>query len=87
MNNTTDVEMAALDCDKAVTVELKHDDALNEETGALLQVALSSSPSSLELCLETQLPFVPPLRFPVCLTLHHRRRSAAPPHTQPEPQL
>lgn len=47
MNNTTDVEMAALDCDKAVTVELKHDDALNEETGALLQVALSSSPSSL----------------------------------------
>lgn len=47
MNNTTDVEMAALDCDKAVTVELKHDDALNEETGALLQVALSSSPPSL----------------------------------------
>ncbi|XP_075891540.1 protein transport protein Sec24D isoform X2 [Nelusetta ayraudi] len=40
MNNTTDVEMAALDCDKAVTVELKHDDALNEETGALLQCAL-----------------------------------------------
>lgn len=47
MNNTTDVEMAALDCDKAVTVELKHDDALNEETGALLQVPLSSSPSFL----------------------------------------
>lgn len=38
MNNTTDVEMAAVDCDKAVTVELKHDDALNEEAGALLQV-------------------------------------------------
>lgn len=40
MNNTTDVEMAAVDCDKAVTVELKHDDALNEEAGALLQVRL-----------------------------------------------
>lgn len=64
MNNTTDVEMAALDCDKAVTVELKHDDALNEETGALLQVPLSSSPSFLSLCLETQLPLPPPLPFP-----------------------
>uniref|UniRef100_H3D180 SEC24 homolog D, COPII coat complex component n=1 Tax=Tetraodon nigroviridis TaxID=99883 RepID=H3D180_TETNG len=40
MNNTTDMEMAAVDCDKAVTVELKHDDALNEEAGALLQCAL-----------------------------------------------
>lgn len=40
MNNTTDVEMAALDCDKAVTVELKHDDTLSEETGALIQVLL-----------------------------------------------
>ncbi|XP_056156037.1 protein transport protein Sec24D [Lampris incognitus] len=40
MNNTTDVEMAALDCDKAVTVEFKHDDALSEEAGALIQCAL-----------------------------------------------
>ncbi|XP_017569438.1 protein transport protein Sec24D [Pygocentrus nattereri] len=40
MNNTTDVEMAAVDCDKAVTVEFKHDDALNEEAGALIQCAL-----------------------------------------------
>ncbi|KAG7266741.1 hypothetical protein CRUP_025060 [Coryphaenoides rupestris] len=40
MNNTTDVEMAAVDCDKAITVELKHDDALNEETGAFIQCAL-----------------------------------------------
>lgn len=38
MNNTTDIEMAAVDCDKAVTVEFKHDDALNEETGAFIQV-------------------------------------------------
>ncbi|KAM4564851.1 protein transport protein Sec24D isoform 1-T2 [Fundulus diaphanus] len=40
MNNTTDVEMAAVDCDKAVTVEFKHDDTLGEETGALMQCAL-----------------------------------------------
>lgn len=38
MNNTTDIEMAAVDCDKVVTVEFKHDDALSEETGALMQV-------------------------------------------------
>ncbi|KAM5255384.1 protein transport protein Sec24D isoform 2-T2 [Ctenodactylus gundi] len=40
MNNTTDVEMAAIDCDKAVTVEFKHDDKLNEDTGALIQCAV-----------------------------------------------
>ncbi|KAL6036357.1 hypothetical protein STEG23_004438, partial [Scotinomys teguina] len=40
MNNTTDVEMAAIDCDKAVTVEFKHDDKLNEDAGALIQCAL-----------------------------------------------
>ncbi|XP_067117794.1 protein transport protein Sec24D isoform X2 [Osmerus mordax] len=40
MNNTTDVEMAAVDCDKAVTVEFKHDDTLSEENGALMQCAL-----------------------------------------------
>lgn len=40
MNNTTDVEMAAIDCDKAITVEFKHDDKLNEDTGALIQFAV-----------------------------------------------
>uniref|UniRef100_A0A8D2INT1 SEC24 homolog D, COPII coat complex component n=1 Tax=Urocitellus parryii TaxID=9999 RepID=A0A8D2INT1_UROPR len=40
MNNTTDVEMAALDCDKAVTVEFKHDDRLSEDSGALIQCAV-----------------------------------------------
>lgn len=40
MNNTTDIEMAAVDCDSAVTVELKHDDTLSEETGALMQVRI-----------------------------------------------
>lgn len=38
MSNTTDVELAGLDGDKTVTVEFKHDDRLNEESGALLQV-------------------------------------------------
>ncbi|XP_036618617.1 protein transport protein Sec24D isoform X2 [Trichosurus vulpecula] len=40
MNNTTDVEMAAVDSDKAVTVEFKHDDKLNEDIGALIQCAV-----------------------------------------------
>uniref|UniRef100_H3A4W2 SEC24 homolog D, COPII coat complex component n=1 Tax=Latimeria chalumnae TaxID=7897 RepID=H3A4W2_LATCH len=40
MNNTTDAEMAAVDCDKAITVEFKHDDKLSEENGALIQCAL-----------------------------------------------
>ncbi|XP_054359549.1 protein transport protein Sec24C isoform X1 [Pongo pygmaeus] len=40
MSNTTDVELAGLDGDKTVTVEFKHDDRLNEDSGALLQCAL-----------------------------------------------
>ncbi|XP_028285951.1 protein transport protein Sec24C isoform X1 [Parambassis ranga] len=40
MSNTTDVELAGLDCDKAITVEFKHDDKLSEETGALIQCAV-----------------------------------------------
>ncbi|EHB09816.1 Protein transport protein Sec24C [Heterocephalus glaber] len=40
MSNTTDVELAGLDGDKTVTVEFKHDDRLNEESGALLHCAL-----------------------------------------------
>ena len=38
MSNTTDVELAAIDCDKSVTVEIKHDDKLSEADGAFLQV-------------------------------------------------
>lgn len=45
MNNTTDVEMAAIDCDKAVTVEFKHDDKLSEDSGALIQVIWNLAPS------------------------------------------
>lgn len=40
MSNTTDVELAGLDCDKTITVEFRHDDKLCEDTGALLQVWL-----------------------------------------------
>ncbi|XP_072281043.1 protein transport protein Sec24C isoform X4 [Pyxicephalus adspersus] len=40
MSNTTDVELAGLDCDKTITVEFKHDDKLNEDTGAILQCAV-----------------------------------------------
>ncbi|XP_042658148.1 protein transport protein Sec24C isoform X2 [Tyto alba] len=40
MSNTTDVEMAGLDCNKTITVEFKHDDKLSEDNGALLQCAL-----------------------------------------------
>lgn len=38
MSNTTDVELAGLDCEKTITVEFKHDDKLSEDSGALLQV-------------------------------------------------
>ncbi|KAG7462609.1 hypothetical protein MATL_G00186610 [Megalops atlanticus] len=40
MSNTTDVELAGLDCDKTVTVEFRHDDKLSEEAGALMQCAV-----------------------------------------------
>uniref|UniRef100_A0AAY4A1N4 SEC24 homolog C, COPII coat complex component n=1 Tax=Denticeps clupeoides TaxID=299321 RepID=A0AAY4A1N4_9TELE len=33
MSNTTDVELAGLDCDKTVTVEFRHDDKLSEGDG------------------------------------------------------
>ena len=38
MSNTTDVELACFDADKSVTVEVKHDDKLNEAEGAFIQV-------------------------------------------------
>lgn len=40
MSNTTDMEMSAVDCDKAIAVEIKHDDKLIEEEGVYIQVAL-----------------------------------------------
>jgi len=40
MSNTTDVELAVFDADKSVTVEVKHDDKLNEGEGAFIQAAI-----------------------------------------------
>jgi protein transport protein SEC24 len=40
MTNTQDVELAALDADKGIAIELKHDDKLDESAGAAVQVAL-----------------------------------------------
>jgi len=40
MSNTTDVEFAAIDSDKSVSVEIKYDDKLPEEGGAFVQAAL-----------------------------------------------
>lgn len=39
MSNTTDVEMAAIDREQAINVEIKHDDKLNEADGAFVQVS------------------------------------------------
>lgn len=40
MSNTTDMEIASIDCDKAIALEIKHDDKLTEEDGVYIQVAL-----------------------------------------------
>lgn len=40
MSNTTDMELASIDCDKAIAIEVKHDDKLTEEEGVYIQVAL-----------------------------------------------
>ncbi|XP_038219066.1 protein transport protein Sec24C [Zerene cesonia] len=40
MSNTTDVELAAIDSDKAIGVEIKHDDKLTGEEGVYVQAAL-----------------------------------------------
>lgn len=40
MSNTTDVEMAALDSEQTIAVEIKHDDKLSEAEGAYVQVAV-----------------------------------------------
>ncbi|XP_011296759.1 protein transport protein Sec24D [Fopius arisanus] len=40
MSNTTDMELASIDCNKAVAIEVKHDDKLSDEEGVYVQVAL-----------------------------------------------
>ncbi|KAL7043785.1 hypothetical protein ACKWTF_001663 [Chironomus riparius] len=40
MSNTTDMEIAGIDCDKSVAVEIRHDDKLPPEDNVYVQVAL-----------------------------------------------
>lgn len=40
MTNTTDMELGSIDCDKAVAIEIKHDDKLHEDDGVYIQAAL-----------------------------------------------
>ncbi|XP_017465930.1 PREDICTED: protein transport protein Sec24C isoform X2 [Rhagoletis zephyria] len=40
MTNTTDVELASIDCNKAIAIEIKHDDKLPPEENIYLQIAL-----------------------------------------------
>lgn len=64
MSNTTDVELAGLDCDKAITVEFKHDDKLSEETGALIQVCMVlKKKGCFILCKQSQLVCISVLLF------------------------
>lgn len=53
MSNTTDVELAAVDGSKAITVEVKHDDKLTEDTGAFTQVRGCHISDSQNDCLKT----------------------------------
>lgn len=38
MSNTTDIELGNIDCDKAIAVEIKHDDKLRDDESAFFQV-------------------------------------------------
>lgn len=68
MSNTTDVELAGLDCDKAVTVEFKHDDKLSEETGALVQASSNSSIEAARCFIQSKLDCLGPLQCAVLYT-------------------
>lgn len=38
MSKTTDIELGKIDCDKAIAVEMKHDDKLRDDESAFFQV-------------------------------------------------
>ncbi|XP_001601102.1 protein transport protein Sec24C [Nasonia vitripennis] len=40
MSNTTDMELASIDSDKAIAIEIKHDDKLGDEESVYIQAAL-----------------------------------------------
>jgi protein transport protein SEC24 len=39
MDNVTDMQMGALDCDKSMQIEIKYDDKLNDQERVFIQVA------------------------------------------------
>ena len=41
MSNTTDIELGNIDSDKAIAVEVKHDDKLRDDENAFFQVCLT----------------------------------------------
>lgn len=41
MANTTDIELGNVDCDKAIAIEIKHDDKLREDDIAFFQVCVA----------------------------------------------
>lgn len=43
MSNTTDVELAVMDSNQAINIEIKHDDKLSEADGAFIQVRANSN--------------------------------------------
>lgn len=40
MANTTDIEFGNIDCDKALAIEIKHDDKMKEDVPAYIQVSI-----------------------------------------------
>ena len=51
MSNTTDVELAAMDSEQSIAVEVKHDDKLSEAEGAFVQVSVTLSTSRFVFCM------------------------------------
>jgi protein transport protein SEC24 len=39
MDNVTDMQIGAVDCDKSIQIEIKYDDKLNEQDRVFIQVA------------------------------------------------
>lgn len=72
MSNTTDVELAALDCDKTVTVEIKHDDKI-EDAAVCFQVWTNFASFDGRKCANNSLKCV--FFFLGRTFIHKRRRS------------
>lgn len=46
MSNTTDIEIAAINCNQSISIEIKHDDKLSPEENVYIQVAVLYTASS-----------------------------------------